>query len=609
MARRKLSSRRQYAIFCLLLFPLLILAGCDSGKSNMTPTPTAGPAFQALNLGIPQKALQAPVTGQVPESQVLHIGVSFKLDPQALKRLNHNGTSSNQQDGTSLAQSLGVSNKTYQEFKSYFGIEGASVNLSQTRTWLTVDIKAGSLAQLLQTKFVLHKLDGRVFYTPDPAHMPKVPAQIASQILSISGLDNYSQQSPRPLEHSSQRSALSRQARGNNLYCPAKADWPTSDHVLYPSDLAQSYGLTPFWQKGWYGQKQSVILVEPQDTYIQNDINTFFTCEHFKGSFQTVTLDGVPSLSTADGSESDLDIEMIASMAPMAQITDYQGDSNGAYKRGEDWTVVLNDLLQRIIDDYRNNTHSGTVVSISLQADETTMPQSDLEAIDQSLQILTQAEHMSVFVATGDCAAFATETYGQLSVSWPSDDPWAIAVGGTALRVNGAGNRSSEIAWSDASAPHSVCNNMWGTGGGVSTAYAEPQWQQQYATQIPGLKNRYSNGGRQAPDLSTTANYVMVYMNGQWTISGGTSAATPIAAAGLAVLNGAFIHAFKLFFFGPAALYDAQANAAKYHPFYDVTQGDNIYYQTSSGWDYPTGLGAPNYIGYYYSLQTLIPKS
>src|SRR5207245_7892165 len=87
-----------------------------------------------------------------------------------------------------------------------------------------------------------------------------------------------------------------------------------------------------------------------------------------------------------------------------------------------------------------------------------------VRALDNSLQQLTKVEHMTVFVASGDCAAFADETYGDLSVSFPASDPWAVAVGGTELSVDGQGNRTNEVAWS--AFPNIFkCINRWGTEG------------------------------------------------------------------------------------------------------------------------------------------------
>ena len=112
------------------------------------------------------------------------------------------------------------------------------------------------------------------------------------------------------------------------------------------------------------------------------------------------------------------------------------------------WTQV-NDELQRIIDDNTSNANAGSVVSISLGIDEGDISSDDVRALDSSLQQLTKVEHMTVFVASGDCGAFADETYGDLSVSFPASDPWAVAVGGTELSVDGQSNRADEVAWSE----------------------------------------------------------------------------------------------------------------------------------------------------------------
>ncbi|HTK06853.1 MAG TPA: S53 family peptidase [Ktedonobacteraceae bacterium] len=610
MSQRKISVGPKHLFWSLLCVPLLILAACGSGNNTVKATPTAAPTFnmqlQPLNLGIPQAALSAPITGSLPDSQVLHVGVTFKIDPATIKKFDTNGSDTNQ-NGSDLAKSLGISDQEYQNFKTYFGIQNATVNLNQAHTWMTVDIKAGSLAQLMQTKFVMHKLNNRSFYTPDPKQMPKVPAQLANQILSVTGLDNYSQPARPGGAFTPASSATTQSTQNANADCAAisdKADW--NGPILLPADYVRSYGLASFQQNGWYGQGQKVLLVEPIDAYSPSDVNAFFGCANFKGSFNTVTVDGAPPVAT-DFDESTLDLDVIASVAPQAQIVDYQGDSLGAYQRGEDAFVVVNDLLQRIIDDYRNDTHSGTVISMSFGGNEADMTQADLTMINQSLQILTQAEHMTIFVASGDCAAFATGTYGQLGVSFPASDPWVVATGGTILNTDGNSNRTGEVAWSDSTASHSACNNSWGSGGGVSTIFQEPSWQQQDATSIPGLHNQYSTGYRQVPDLAAAATNNLCYMNGRWGGCSGTSAATPLVASGTAILNGASRHNLKLYFYGPSAWYSAQSSGAKYHPFNEITQGNNLYYQAGSTWNYPTGLGTPNFAGYYQSLQLLIP--
>ena len=67
---------------------------------------------------------------------------------------------------------------------------------------------------------------------------------------------------------------------------------------------------------------------------------------------------------------------------------------------------------QKIIDTNTNNANAGSVVSISLGIDEGDMSSDDVRAVDSSLQQLTKVEHMTVFVASGDCAAFAARPFG-----------------------------------------------------------------------------------------------------------------------------------------------------------------------------------------------------
>ncbi|HBE28164.1 MAG TPA: hypothetical protein DDW25_04655, partial [Ktedonobacter sp.] len=211
--------------------------------------------------------------------------------------------------------------------------------------------------------------------------------------------------------------------------------------------------------------------------------------------------------------ENTLDIEMVAGLARSVNIVDYETDGNA---NGDVWTQV-NDELQQIINDNTNNASAGSVVSISLGAAEGQIDASDRVAIEKSLQQLTQVEHMTVFVASGDCGAFTDRTFHSLSVSFPASDPWATSVGGTILSVNGSGNRANEVVWSNGSNPNS-CKNRWGSGGGLSRAYQRPSWQN-----ASGVNNQYSSGTRQVPDISAAAYDLAVYFNGQWGAVGGTS--------------------------------------------------------------------------------------
>src|SRR5947209_7527369 len=308
----------------------------------------------------------------------------------------------------------------------------------------------------------------------------------------------------------------------------------------------------------------TVNLVEI-DAFDQNDVQNYFDCINFQGKLEVADIDGAPTQAIG---ESTLDIEMVAGLARSVHIADYETDGNS----NNDVWVQVNDELQQIIDDDTNNASSGGVVSISLGDAEGQITSDDRVAIEKSIQILTQVEHMTVFVASGDCAAFTDRVYRSLSVSFPASDPWATSVGGTILSVDGNGNRTNEVVWSNGSNPSS-CKNRWGSGGGLSEVYPRPSWQN-----ANGVNNSYSNGHRQITEVSAVAYDLPVYFNGQWGVVGGTSAAAPIWATGIILANEGMIHQIGKYGYSPRVFYLAADRNNGMHPFYDVTRGNNLYY-------------------------------
>ncbi|HEY0753827.1 MAG TPA: S53 family peptidase, partial [Ktedonobacteraceae bacterium] len=558
-----------------LVLALLLLAACG-GESNTQQTPTTN-QFVTLQLGIPAPALNAPITGQVPDSQILHVGITFAIDEATLKQFNQGRTARPGQptSGEDLAKKIGISDADYQRIKNFFGVSNASLTLSETHTSLNVDIKAGEAAKLLQTKFVYHMLNGRTYYTPDPLHMPQVPQSVAAKILAVTGLDTYSQ-APKTGLASAGKQFNPASAKSFGL-CPLNVPgFAGRDQV------AHTYGFDKLWNRGWTGQQATVNLVEI-DGVSQSDLSAYFSCVNYKGKVSFTTIDGK---SPVPGGETTLDMDMIAGLAPDVNIHDYQTDLTNTADGG--WQNLL-DTFQRIIDDHSHNLDSMEVVSVSLGAPEAALTTSLAAAFTQRLQILTQVEHMTVFVASGDCAAFMDGVYGKLDVSFPASDPYAAAVGGTVLQTDLSGQqRNSEIAWSDSS-DKQQCNNSWGTGGGLSTFFARPTWQ----TGVSGIQNKYSTGKRQLPDVAAVASNLLVFFEGIWQPIGGTSAATPIWATAMVILNQGYVATKGYYSYGPDTFYYIQSHATQTHPYYQITQGDNLYYKAGPGWNYATGLGAP----------------
>ena len=587
--KRKNSMKQALLILCSGVAMLLVLAGCDSGSANdVKPTPTAETmAFVPLHLDLPAVAWNAPITGKVPDNQILHVGVTMKLNQQALDQMSKHGIAK-PGDSTSandIAQKLGISEADYQRLKQFFGVNGADLQLSQTRTSMTLDIQAGKLAQLLQTSFVQHTLDNRTFYTPDPQHQPQIPAVLAANILAVTGLDNYSLPPMRQMQFTAQQGqeeTISKQATGVN--CTPRAG------TVGPKQLAHAYGYDELWQQGLHGENMTINLVALDATKM-DDLRTYFTCTGFKGTLDFINVNGKAPKPTKGDGETTLDIEMIASMAPTAHIKVYQTENNSAN--------VMDDVLQRIIDDNATQHEFGSSVSISWGGAEEFRTGESMKATSQHLQLLTTVEHMTIYAASGDCGAFESRIIGVLSTSYPASDPWAVSVGGTTLTSDRANNRAKETAWGGVPNAPVCADNSWGSGGGLSSHFQKPSWQQ-----APGVNNQFSNGKRQVPDIAALANKVSMFLDGKWISVGGTSAATPIWAAGMALVNQGLLTTKGFYVYGPDTFYTIQAHAGNLKPYYDEVEGNNLVFRASPGWDYMTGLGSPNLSAFYQVIAT-----
>lgn len=573
---------------------VILLAACGGSSTTQTPTPTVGQLkFTTINLKLPAAAYSAPTVGPLPGTTVLQLGVSFKVNPKALPTTGNGTTvpSGQNTDLSKVANAYGISDATYKKIEQYLGIEGVTLKLGKLHSYMTVKAQASTVERLFQTQFVEHKLGKRTYYVPTTA--PKLPTFVMSYVLAITGLESYSTVAPAisytsPLSQSTGVRPLSAPFKSANSSHAAAANC-SPDGGVFPQDIASSYGFDPFYKKNYAGQHMTVNLIE-LGGLISSDMENYFSCVNFPTS--QLKLIDVDSPPTQASDEATLDVEMIAGLASGATILDYQSDDSSAQDLNSLF-VILNDELQAIVNDNADTNVNGGVVSISYGWAEDQIDPNVISAIDQSLETLVSVEHMTVFVASGDCGAFVGGDPQHLDVSFPSSDPWATSVGGTELAVTKQGTRAEEVVWG-AHPAAAQCNNTWGSGGGVSTTFQRPQWQTGQ-----GVYNQFSNGGRQLPDISAIADDIPVYFNGEWVTVGGTSAATPIWATAMILLNQALITNERAYIYGTDTFYQIENRETGMLPFFDITRGDNEYYKATVAWDDASGWGTPNLTNFY----------
>jgi subtilase family serine protease len=379
-------------------------------------------------------------------------------------------------------------------------------------------------------------------------------------VLHVSGLDNY--RLPHPGGHISP--SVNSKTPPKDLGGAGGGSGPSGSWRGKDFRNAYAPGLT------LVGAGQKVGLLE-FDGYYGADITNYAV----QSGLPTVSLtnvlvdgfSGVPGSGVNDVFEVSLDIEMAASMAPgLAQIIVYE---TSAYGLGDD---ALN---QMAVDNTAQQLSSSWWFSYN----------------PTTAQIFQEfaSQGQSFFICSFDNDAFnASAGYG---IYPPVDYPYAIVVGGTTLTTTAGGGYSSEKVWN--------FNNGTGSGGGISTTYPIPPWQQSV--------NMSANGGstswRNIPDVACVASgFYVIYNNGATTTGGyGTSFAAPLWAGFTALANqqAASNGLPRLGFLNPQIYRIGQSsfyNAA----FHDITAGNNTNsyspanFFATTGYDLCTGWGTPN---------------
>ena len=360
---------------------------------------------------------------------------------------------------------------------------------------------------------------------------------------------------------------------------------------ITPHALRTAYGIDSLINKGFTGKGQTIVdIVSFGSPTLQQDMQVFDQTFNLPAAdIQFISPLNVPEYDPHDdkekwAQETEMDVQILHTLAPEAKIIVLQ--SPVAETEG---TIGLPEYRQ--LEQYVIDHQLGYIVSQSWGASELTLQdtqgQQEMQQWNDLLQNGTTNHHITYFFASGDTGATDyIDDYDHLAtvptVSFAADLPWVTSVGGTSL--DPTDSTPFETAWN-------------GSGGGFSQFYQMPSYQKL----LPENVQQQFKNHRGIPDVSAVADSTTgmpVYLNGEWSLSGGTSASTPIWAAIEAVANQMAGH--PLGFINPA-LYKLSTSATYQRDFHDVTNGNNSNlqagvqgYQAVAGWDPVTGLGTPN---------------
>lgn len=367
-----------------------------------------------------------------------------------------------------------------------------------------------------------------------------VPEELSDVVTGVLGLDN------RPQAKTHFRIAATPTTTFSPVQIASLYDYPTSST----------------------GQGECIALIELGGGYSESDLQTYFSGLGLQmPQVVAVPVDGAQNSPTGqvDGPDGEvmLDIEVAGAIAQGAKIAVYFAPNTDA------------GFLDAITTAIHDTTNKPSIVSISWGGPESSWTQQTMTSMDGAFQ---DAGTLGVTVccASGDSGSSDGTTGNQ--VDFPSSSPHVLGCGGTTIQTSG-GQLTSETVWNDGSSGGA-------SGGGVSTVFALPSWQQNLSVTENSTAAALQMRG--VPDVAGDADPNTGYnvlVDGQNTVFGGTSAVAPLWGALIALINSSRGTALG---FVNATLYGDQADLN------DVTSGNNGSFSATSGWDACTGLGSPN---------------
>lgn len=550
--------------FCIVTSLGFLTAGCNSQDTTTpvcTPKATSG-SSSGLPFGmishIPSIVTQYSDLGTLSDDQILPVTITLKFNNE--DELNSRISALYDPENPSYHKFLKPA-----EFKARYAPSDAQRSrviaylnshgiqtLSENENGYVIRAmaRAQALNEAFQTEIHHFQASGgsRVYA---PSMEPVLPEELGIQ--GVHGLHNVTRF--HSYAHASPRAISPRMGSGPN-------------GGLSPSDIKSAYNIP----SNLTGAGQTLALFE-LDGYSATDVanyQTAFGLPHVP--LTNVLVDGATGKPGSGAAEVTLDIELMAAIAPGAsRILVYEAPNN-------DQDIL--DLYTKIAND-----NLAAQVSTSWGAPEATSSSIFLAAESQIFKQMA-IQGQSIYAAAGD--AGADDNGSSLSVDDPGSQPFVVSVGGTEISTN-RGSYGNETTWNGGS----VSNGAGG--GGISTVWTQPSWQNGLANS----KNQGSTAMRNVPDVSLNADPragYAIYVQGGWSIFGGTSCAAPIWAAFTALVNQQrAANGLSSLGFPNPYFYAIGRSSSYSSEFHDIQDGsNNLYYKATPGYDDATGWGTMN---------------
>lgn len=416
-----------------------------------------------------------------------------------------------------------------------------------------------------------------------PLGAVRVPAELASSVLAVTGFDTVTQ--VQPMAHidrsnfldggdfrSAYKAPSSGTGAGTTVATLQFSGWKRHDLCLFVND-AEAPAINKTWRKPRFTDHLTQCHPNATGPLVE---------ERRVGTAN-------PRTNAEMALEVSLDQQALLSVAPLADQRIYfaNRDYTGAV---DGWNAIAADVEAELAA----GTRTVTAVSVSWGNCETTMDIGVRGSIAQAIDRIVAAG-VPVFAASGDGGTFNCPSTAGSTLMFPASYPKVVAVGGTNLTEKGYNTDVwVEKAWGPALFTRD--RNVVAGGGGVSRVYSRPAFQTAIGV---------TDARRVVPDIASSADWTRGFLiyatqwcgsawgscKGRWMSAGGTSAGAPTQAGLFAAALSTYTPAYR-----PTVgslhdiLYGAYGTG-----FRDIAEGTNGLYLSTRGFDKATGLGAPQW--------------
>ncbi len=482
------------------------------------------------------------------------LGVTFGLAlqrsdlPELVQSLSTPGTSSYRQYQSVawLARHTGATEATSAAVLGYLRSQGVVGHLDPTASYVEAAVSVAQAAKLFGTSFGRYYVNGASGFDAyvsgvvvAPRTPPQLPSALKGRVTLVYGLQAYPTVTVYPnsvLQEAPTRSSLLGGSFGGLGTAGGCSAARVADHLptFTPKQYLTAYGVEALHGEGWRGHSQAVAIIS-EEPATQGNLASFTRCFGLAtppirdirvGTGTTTALD-YPNA----GWEIALDTEMVTAMAPRLSDIDVIYDSYGSLVDRLDATLnrsLIQGPMPKVVSysgGFCEPVGTSAYSNVALQY-----------ALTEHILMDMAANGISFVAAAGDTGSSCNQANAaiagaRLSVSFPASSPYATSAGGELMGLSAADEIQGQQVWDDLPLGSGLAG-----GGGQSAVFGRPWYQQHLTT---------AGHGRLVPDMALEADtdypiatYCTAGCNGYgWAGGGGTSAATPLMAGGIALAD------------------------------------------------------------------------